>query len=99
MTIDVLQRVLSSPPHRGRFQDDVLEDEDLTSVRRELETAWLRKRFLAVDGNMSALAEKIGLARLSLYTWFARLGVNPDLWREEMAREGRTPPQRGGKGE
>ena len=34
---------------------------------------------------MSALARKLGISRNALYRWFKRLGVNPDLWREELS--------------
>ena len=48
------------------------------------EIAWLRRRFLALDGSMSALARKLGLSRTALYRWFRRLGVNADRWRREL---------------
>ncbi len=95
LTVEILQQVLSSPLHAGRFSEEVLEDDDLESVRRELEIAWLKKRFVAAGGNASVLAERVGLTRPSLYAWFNRLGVNPDLWREEVVRRRPTRRSRG----
>jgi len=78
--------VLSSPHPVGLIPDELLDSDDIDSLRREIEILWLRKRFLAAGGSVSEMARKIGLKRASLYAWFKRLGVNPDLWREEMAR-------------
>ncbi len=86
ITADLLRHLLSSSPSPGRFSEDLLRDENLDALRRELELAWLKRRFLDCGGNMRSLARKLGLARQSLYEWFQRLGADPEAWRDELAR-------------
>jgi DNA-binding phage protein len=95
LTVELVERALSSPPAAGPFTEEFLDGDDLGALRRDLEIAWLKRRFFAAGGNMSALAEKVGITRASLYTWLTRLDVNAELWREELVRGGKRRGRRG----
>jgi DNA-binding NtrC family response regulator len=73
LTVDLLRRVLSSSRHAGPIPEDLLDSEDLDSLRRDVEIAWLRRQFFKVGGSMSALARKLSMSRPSLYEWLKRL--------------------------
>ncbi len=78
---ELLEHAISSPSPVDSFPDDVLERDDLQALERELEIAWLKRRFTAAGGSMSALARALSVTRAGLYAWFKRLGVNPEAWR------------------
>ena len=63
------------------FPENLLAGTNLDELHRELDIAWLHSRFAELDGNMTALATSLGMTRSSLYKWFRRLGVNPEVWR------------------
>ena len=79
--LESIQRVLSSPPVAGPFPDDLLEHEDLDSLRRELEIAWLKKRFLALDGDASRR-----LARYVHERWPEPPGVTTGLVQQRVSQ-------------
>ncbi len=83
---DTVKELFSSPMGPSFMAEEALKNDDLGFLRRQLEIAWLRRRFLGVGGDMSALAKKLGLSRPSLYEWFERLGVAPGRWRQDLER-------------
>ncbi len=86
LTVELLKSVLSSPTYDGSIPEEFLESDDLDSLRRELEIAWIKKRFLEAGGSISALARRLNLSRPSLYAWLKRLGVDIAGWREELRK-------------
>jgi DNA-binding NtrC family response regulator len=81
LTVDALERALASPAAESPFPEELLEGRDLGELHRDLDIAWLRKRFLALGSSMSALAASLRMNRSSLYRWLKRLGVKPGTWR------------------
>ena len=88
LTVELLEAVMSSPHQASWIPEELLENDDLEAVRREVEIAWLKKRFIRAGGSMSTLARKLRMSRSSLYAWFKRMGVDPDLWRREIPGKG-----------
>jgi DNA-binding NtrC family response regulator len=85
LTADALRAAISSPGTQGLFPEEVLEGRGLEELHRELDIAWLRRRFVTLNGNVSAMADSLGITRASLYKWLRRLGVDLDLWRREAS--------------
>lgn len=80
ITRDEVERTLTGQPQRGdEIEDGVLAIPDLPlrEAREQFEREYLVQQLERSEGNMTRLAERVGLERTHLYRKFKALGIDP----------------------
>ncbi|WP_018864631.1 MULTISPECIES: sigma-54-dependent transcriptional regulator [Thioalkalivibrio] len=80
ITRDEVERTLTGQPQRGdEFEEGALAIPDLPlrEAREQFEREYLIQQLERSEGNMTRLAERVGLERTHLYRKFKALGIDP----------------------
>ena len=80
ITRDEVERTLSGQPQRAEEAGEgtvAIPDLPLREAREQFEREYLQQQLERSEGNMTRLAERVGLERTHLYRKFKALGIDP----------------------
>ena len=81
---DVIVQALGPRRDEGPFPDSLLAGRSLKDLRRELDSAYVKKLFREHGGKVKKVVEVLGIQRSYFYSWLRELGLSVQEMRRDL---------------